>query len=226
MSVANSTTLTKPSKPYPDFPLYAHASGRWAKKIRGRTHFFGPWADYHKALTKYLAEKDDLEAGRQPQRASAGVSDALTVKQMVGLYLDAKKTKVESGEMGEATWKLYESFGERMIRVFGAHTPVASLGPVDFQTYRADLQKTHKSLESIKGAICKTKAVFNWAGPGVNGQGFLDRLPRFGDAFRPPSPSAMQRQREEQGTRVFTSAQLRLLARTERSTERAWTPRE
>ena len=67
MSVGDSTTPTKPSKPYQDFPLYAHASGRWAKKIRRKTHFFGPWDDHHKALTKYLAEKDDLEAGRKPQ---------------------------------------------------------------------------------------------------------------------------------------------------------------
>ena len=40
-----SAAVRKPAKPHPDFPLFAHAAGVWAKKVKQRLHYFGPWAD-------------------------------------------------------------------------------------------------------------------------------------------------------------------------------------
>jgi hypothetical protein len=76
----------KPSKPYPEFPLFPHATGRWAKKIRGKLHYFGPWSDPDGALNKYLAKKDALHADRKPREAAEGT----TIKELCNRFLNAK----------------------------------------------------------------------------------------------------------------------------------------
>src|SRR4051812_17440388 len=96
MSAGNPTAPAKPNKPYPDFPLFAHATGRWAKKIKGKFVYFGPWNDPDGALDKYLKEKDALHAGRRPrEEVSAGV----TVRDVCNRFLHAKQCRVDSGEM-------------------------------------------------------------------------------------------------------------------------------
>ena len=69
--MANSSKArpkNKPQKPNPDFPLFAHATGRRAKKIRGKLHDFGygnksKGGDWPAALDLYQEQRDDLHAG-------------------------------------------------------------------------------------------------------------------------------------------------------------------
>jgi integrase len=52
---ATSGKPAKPEKPSPDYPLFAHATGRWAKKVNGRTVYFGTWDNPAAALREYEA---------------------------------------------------------------------------------------------------------------------------------------------------------------------------
>ena len=199
------TNADRPAKPYPTFPLYAHGNGQWAKKIRGQTHFFGPWADPNGALERYHCEHSDLEAGRRPRRTDKNYR--LTVGDMVNLCLVTKRTLVESGEMQARTYEEYKTYGERLIRVLGRRTLVDQLTPADFLRLRTDFQKTHKSLTSIKGDIRKIKVFFNFALE----EGHLERTVRFGQGFKVPSATMLRREREKKEIRMFQAKQIRLL---------------
>jgi len=98
-------TVAKPKKPYPDFPLFAHATGRWAKKIRGKFVYFGKWDDPDAALTKYLDEKDDLHAGRTPRV----IRDGLTIRDLLNRFLTAKRHLVDTRELTHRTFADYHA---------------------------------------------------------------------------------------------------------------------
>src|SRR5215469_15541643 len=132
MSANNSTAPAKPSKPYPDFPLFPHAAGVWAKKIRGKLCYFGPWADPDGALKKYLEEKDDLHAGRTPRPDP----DALKVKDLANAFLNAKQALMDADELARRTWDDYKEACDLLVAHAGRGRLVADLGPADFAALR------------------------------------------------------------------------------------------
>ncbi len=84
--VAAKKRTDKPKKPYPDFPLFPYATKRWAKKIRGKLRYFGPWQDADRALDRYLTEREDLYAGRKPRVAAART----TIRDLSNRFLTSK----------------------------------------------------------------------------------------------------------------------------------------
>src|SRR5262245_10793787 len=115
--VKSSEVWVKPGKPYPDFPLFPHANGCWAKKIRGKLHYFGIWSEPDAALAKYLAEKDDLHAGRTPRPDPA----ASTVKDLANAFLNAKQSLVDAGELSSRTWDEYKAMADELSPTQARH---------------------------------------------------------------------------------------------------------
>jgi hypothetical protein len=105
------TTTKRPTgkvgKPRPDFPLFPHATGRWAKKVLGRLVYFGSTANDPKgvaALGKWLQEKDALLAGREPRAADP---EATKIKELCKAFLSHKKALLEAAELAERSYQEY-----------------------------------------------------------------------------------------------------------------------
>ncbi len=202
-------STSKPSKPYKDYPLYAHASGRWAKKVRGVTRFFGPWNDPQGAVNRWLDQKDDLLAGREPR----AIGEGLTVRSLVNQFLETKEALVNAGELTGRHWEDCRLTGVTLVEVFGRSRLVADLRPADFQRLRKELTKGQGKKRRGRGPIALTneigraRAFFNYA----HKQGLIDRPVVFGDGFKKPSRAVLRRERGRKGAKMFTAEQIRAM---------------
>jgi integrase len=202
MSENNSTRATKPRKPYPDFPLFPHDTHRWAKKIRGKLHYFGPWNDPDGALTKYLEQKDALHAGRKPRPET----EALTVKELANRFLYAKEALVDTGELSPRTWAEYKVTADLLVKNFGKQRVVSDLDPDDFSTLRKRMAKKwgpHRLAKMIQYVRSVFKHGFD--------AGLIDRPVRVGPGFSRPTKKTIRLHRAEQGPKLFSAQEIRHL---------------
>jgi integrase len=212
----------KPAKPYPDFPLFPHATGRWAKKIRGRFAFFGPWADPQAALTRYLAQRDELYAGRvpranggapAPQAGPSGLVGAngtappgVTLRDLANHFLTAKQRRLASGEMGRRSFADYHATCRRLVETFGVHRLVDDLSSADFGSLRSRIAETRGPV-ALGNEIGRVRSVFKYGYEA----GLIAAPVRFGPEFVKPPKRAMRRARHAQGARLFEAAEVRRL---------------
>lgn len=201
--MANSTRkrpATKPDKPYPDFPLFPHRNGQWAKKVRGKLLYFGSWNNLDGAMDKWLDQRDDLLAGRKPRVAC----DGLTVKDLANRFLTAKKILVDGGELSPRTWADYHVCCGRVVTAFGGGRLVSDLAADDFEALRATLGATRGPV-LLKVELQRIRSVFKYG----YAAGLIDRPVRFGPMFKPPSKRVLKQDRLSKGRRMFEAAEIR-----------------
>ena len=190
---------SKPRKPYSDFPLFPHAAGVWAKKIRGKLHYFGPWSDPDAALQKYVDQRDDLRAGRIPRVAN----DGLLVRDLLDRFLSSKQALVNSGEILPRTFKEYHHTCKRIGDAFGLTRLVDDLAADDFDKLRAEMVK-HWGPVRLANEIQRVRMVFKYAYEAS----LIDQPVRYGPNFKKPSNKVLRKERAKRGRRVFERQEL------------------
>lgn len=213
---------TRPSKPTPDFPLFPHATRRWAKKIRGRFVFFGPWDDPYGALDRFLAQKDALLAGYVvPKTVRNGNGSATgppnhngtlavvgavlgpTVRDLVNHFLTAKQRRLESGEMGRRSFSDYHYAAKRLIGAFGRERLATSLTASDFGVFRSRLAKTLGPV-ALGNEIGRVRSIFKYGYEA----GLLEHPIRFGPEFCKPPKRSIRLARRAKSARMFEAAEI------------------
>jgi integrase len=190
----------RPEKPYDDFPLFPHATRRWAKKIRGRMHYFGPWNDWQGALKKYQEQRDDLHAGRTPRVQAEGFA----VRDLLNHFRTSKKRLADAGEITPRTYAEYCSTCDRISEAFGRTRLVLDLAADDFGELRAALAKRWGPV-ALGNEVQRVRSVFKYC----YDAGLIDRPVRFGPEFKRPKKKVLRKARAERGKRMFEAAELR-----------------
>jgi len=196
-----STVGLQSAKPYPEFELFVHPNGQWARKILGRTRYFGRVVDgWEAAKELYDLQKDDLFAGRTP-RARA---ETLTVLQLCDRFYEAKEMQHDSREITAATLRDYYETCKIIVKELGKTRRVGDLAADDFEKLRAKLSK-RLNANSLGNEIQRIRTVFKY---GFD-SGLFDAPIRFGPMFVRPSKRILRGERQSKGPRTLEPRELR-----------------
>jgi integrase len=201
-----STAAVRPAKPRPDFPLFPHANGKWAKKVRGKFRYFGKWTDDPKgarAIQKWLDEKEDLLAGREPRP----VGDAgPTIKFLCDSYLTHKQSQRDNGEIKPLTFEELLKTCLRITAAFGRGRLVADLRPDDFRQLRKAIAKI-RCAGSLTNELARIRSVFKYGAV----DGIITTPVIFGAGFAPPSRNVVRLERDKKGRQDLQAHQVRAI---------------
>jgi integrase len=185
----------KPAKPYPDFPLFPHASGKWAKKVSGKIIYFGRWDNPAGALAEY-----ERFAGARIDTVSQA---AMCLADACNLFLTSKEEDKDQGKLSSRTYEDYKSMCKRLLAFLGRERDMAELQPEDFAAYRRTREEKC-NLVSVGNEITRVRTLFKW----LYDSRLLAKPMHFGPDFRQPQAKAVRRHRRMKGKKLFTADEI------------------
>lgn len=193
---------TRPEKPYPEFPLFAHNSGQWCRKIRGKIHSFGPWDDPTAALKKHNEQFAFLKEGILPPEKF----DGWILGDLVNEWLGVMEDRLNDGEIRQPTFDACHRVGELIVKHMDRRRAVESLQPNDFRKFRSELMRKYELL-TVKPVMTRVRQMFKFA----YDERLIDRPVFYGQGFKLPTKSAIRKDRSTKPKKLFTADQVRLL---------------
>ncbi|GAB5405478.1 MAG: hypothetical protein Aurels2KO_37090 [Aureliella sp.] len=197
------------------FPLYLHATGQWAKTIRGKKYYFG--SDKQAALKRYEAEREDLLRGRR----SLPSSTTATIVELGNVYAAYCQQRVDQGKLAVRSRRESINTLHRLIEIVGKESQPSNWTAFDFDDIREALYSPVERTVAIRGGL-KGPAVERRASTTVDGdirriKAFLNwcidrelvRPLRFGDAFAVTSAKEKRQMRAAAGRRDMPADHIR-----------------
>ena len=209
-----ATTQEKPRKPWLGFPLTAHGGGQWAKKINGKRHYFGVWADPDAAYAKFKQQFPYLVHGITPP------DDDETIGKLLNLYDDKKSKALLHKKIGQRTYDEYMAVAKVIGRELGETRVARSVRQLDLERVGDALAigrngqpispVTHKRLLTF------ARMIFRWANRTFDNVNF-----KYEDALKSPEKKLIREQRAKAGSRMFEATDLRKLIKAADPTMKA-----
>lgn len=213
---------SRPEKPYEGYPLLFHASGRIAKKVRGKLHYFGRWG--HKCGDRIVPVDDvpaaaataKLEFDRQwpylkegrtaPASGSEQQPEYCTMQDLCNAFWKSKKAAMLCNDLSPRSFRDYELTTDLLVAHFGKTQRVDDLAPEDFRALKLALSK-RLSAVSLGNTINRIRCVFKYA---VDCKLIKEKV-NYGQEFNRPSAKAKRKEKKAGGKRMFEADELRTI---------------
>ena len=200
----------KPSKPRPDFVLFAHQNGQWCKKVKQVLYYFGSWSDDptgEQAESEWHKRRAGIEAGLDRLRVEA-VSGGWTLGALTRKYLEVRNSDLLTGHLSDEQFKDYTRDLLAFAGLVGVNAQVEALTPEHFAKYADHLRNEPSQADptarglgphAFKRTTANIKAMFKYAA----GEGWI-KLPAFGNSFKAPdtTPEGLALVKRRRGEKV------------------------
>jgi integrase len=191
---------TKPAKPYPGYPLWAHTCGQWCKKVKGHLRFYGVWADPEGALEEYKRDNGS---------AASDDSDGLLLRDVLRAYDDDKKALLETGKIKQRTYDDLLAVADVVADALGKSRPVTEITPLSLRalSHKLAIGKSGQPVSPVshKRLLTYCRMIFRFANE------VLDCNVKYLRALAPPEKRLLRERRTAAGAKMFKSEELQLM---------------